>query len=112
MTSCPPPLPHPGSCVCSLPARYSFTIIPPLGKLVTGDAQPYQYDLRTAAARECKWALRACHVTRGCRYLVESIRKFHDQEALEQLMRLAGFKAVSHKNFTCGVVAVHSGFKL
>ena len=43
---------------------------------------------------------------------MESIRKFHDQEALEQLMRLAGFKAVSHKNFTCGVVAVHSGFKL
>lgn len=46
------------------------------------------------------------------RYLVESIRKFPKQEALEAMMREAGFKSVSHENLTGGVVAIHSGFKL
>ena len=45
-------------------------------------------------------------------YLVESIRKFPKQEELEEMMREAGFKSVSHENITGGVVAIHSGFKL
>lgn len=65
---------------------YSFSIIPGLGQLVTGDAQPYSY-------------------------LVESIRRFPDQEALADLMRQAGMVEVGHDDLLGGVVAVHSGFK-
>jgi 2-methoxy-6-polyprenyl-1,4-benzoquinol methylase len=65
---------------------YSFNVIPPVGGLVAGDAQPYQY-------------------------LVESIRKWHDQETLAALMRQAGMKQVTYTNVLNGVVAVHSGFR-
>ena len=45
-------------------------------------------------------------------YLVESIRNFPQQETFKDMIREAGFKAVSYQNLTFGVVAVHSGFKL
>ena len=45
-------------------------------------------------------------------YLVESIRRFPDQEAFAQLIRSAGFSAVSFENLSGGICAVHSGFKL
>lgn len=45
-------------------------------------------------------------------YLVESIRKFPDQEAFADMIRGTGFSHVSYQNFTFGVCAVHSGFKL
>ena len=45
-------------------------------------------------------------------YLVESIRLFPDQETLKGMMADAGFKHASYVNYTGGVVAVHSGFKL
>eukprot|EP00944_MAST-04C_sp_MAST-4C-sp1_P014824 g14824.t1 len=66
---------------------YSFNVIPKVGEMVTKDRESYQY-------------------------LVESIRKFPDQETFENMIKLAGFKFVSHRNFTNGVVAMHSGFKL
>lgn len=66
---------------------YSFQVIPPLGKVLAGDWDSYQY-------------------------LVESIRQFPDQETFEQLIKTAGFRCVSHENLTFGVAAIHSGFKL
>lgn len=66
---------------------YSFNVIPKIGELVTDDRESYEY-------------------------LVESIRKFPDQETFEGMIRDAGFSHVSHKNFTNGVVAMHTGFKL
>ena len=45
-------------------------------------------------------------------YLVESIRNFPQQETFKDMIREAGFKAVTYENLTYGVVAVHSGFKL
>ena len=66
---------------------YSFNVIPPLGRVVTGDAQPYQY-------------------------LVESIRNFPKPAAFEDMMRDAGFARASHTALTGGVVAIHSGWKL
>ena len=66
---------------------YSFNVIPALGGLVAGDADSY-------------------------RYLVESIRTFPDQAAFAEMVRDAGFAAVTYENFTGGVVALHSGFKL
>ncbi len=67
--------------------RYSFAVIPKLGKLTTGEAGPYQY-------------------------LVESIRKFPRQPDLAALMEQAGFEQVSWRDMTHGVVALHRGWRL
>lgn len=66
---------------------YSFAAIPAIGQLVAGDADSY-------------------------RYLVESIRRFPGPEAFADMLRDAGFKAVTYESLTAGVVALHSGFKL
>ena len=66
---------------------YSFKLIPGMGKLVTGDAESYQY-------------------------LVESIRKFPPPEAFAELMREAGFKRVAWQPLTGGIVALHSGVRI
>ncbi|CAL8248453.1 unnamed protein product [Merluccius merluccius] len=66
---------------------YSFQIIPVLGEVIAGDWKSYQY-------------------------LVESIRKFPDQEEFKGMIEDAGFYRVKYYNLTGGVVAIHSGFKL
>ncbi|TSJ60905.1 bifunctional demethylmenaquinone methyltransferase/2-methoxy-6-polyprenyl-1,4-benzoquinol methylase UbiE [Starkeya sp. 3C] len=66
---------------------YSFKLIPGIGRLVTGDADSYQY-------------------------LVESIRKFPSPEAFADLMRGAGFKRVDWTPLTGGIVALHSGVRI
>jgi demethylmenaquinone methyltransferase / 2-methoxy-6-polyprenyl-1,4-benzoquinol methylase len=66
---------------------YSFTVIPAVGKVVTGDGQPY-------------------------RYLVESIRTFPKQDVFAEMMRTAGFSKVTYRNLTGGVVAIHSGWRI
>jgi demethylmenaquinone methyltransferase/2-methoxy-6-polyprenyl-1,4-benzoquinol methylase len=67
--------------------RYSYNVIPALGQVVTGDRESYQY-------------------------LVESIRKFPDQDSFAALIRGAGFERVAWRNLTMGVAALHSGWKL
>lgn len=66
---------------------FSFKVIPPLGKLIAGDAEPY-------------------------RYLVESIRKFPDAETFAGMMRAAGFEQVTATPMTGGVAALHVGFRI
>jgi demethylmenaquinone methyltransferase/2-methoxy-6-polyprenyl-1,4-benzoquinol methylase len=66
---------------------HSFEIIPRLGKLAAGGAEPY-------------------------RYLVESIRRFPDQEAFAGLVRSAGFARVGCRNLMGGIAAIHSGWKI
>lgn len=66
---------------------YSFNVIPLMGQVVTGDRGSYQY-------------------------LVESIRKFPDQESFAGMIRQAGFSQVKYRNLTMGVAALHSGWKL
>ncbi len=66
---------------------FSFKIIPPLGQLVTGDAEPY-------------------------RYLVESIRRFPRPEAFTAMIRAAGFAQVTHRTLTFGIANIHSGYRL
>jgi len=66
---------------------YSFNIIPAIGKKVTGNEEAY-------------------------RYLVESIRRFPDQETFLAMMKKAGFGAARYRNLSGGVVAIHSGRKL
>lgn len=66
---------------------HSFEVIPRLGKLTAGAAEPYQY-------------------------LVESIRKFPKQEAFADMIRASGFAKVSYRDLTGGVAAMHSGWKI
>jgi demethylmenaquinone methyltransferase/2-methoxy-6-polyprenyl-1,4-benzoquinol methylase len=66
---------------------YSFNVIPRMGQMVTGDRDSYQY-------------------------LVESIRKFPDQEAFATMIRQARFGQVKYRNQTMGIAALHSGWKL
>jgi demethylmenaquinone methyltransferase / 2-methoxy-6-polyprenyl-1,4-benzoquinol methylase len=66
---------------------HSFEVIPRLGKLAAGAAEPYQY-------------------------LVESIRKFPKQETFAGMIRDAGFERVSYRNLTGGIAAMHSGWKI
>ncbi|MEM1300265.1 MAG: bifunctional demethylmenaquinone methyltransferase/2-methoxy-6-polyprenyl-1,4-benzoquinol methylase UbiE [Pseudomonadota bacterium] len=67
--------------------RYSFNIIPPMGQVITGDRDSYQY-------------------------LVESIRRFPDQDTFAGLISAAGFEQVHYRNMSLGVVALHSGWRL
>ncbi|XVF69965.1 hypothetical protein PTKIN_Ptkin11bG0123200 [Pterospermum kingtungense] len=66
---------------------YSFSVIPPLGELVAGDRESYQY-------------------------LVESIRRFPPQEKFASMIADAGFQKVEYENLVGGVVAIHSGIKI
>ena len=66
---------------------YSFNVIPRMGRLVTGDRDSYQY-------------------------LVESIRRFPDQETFAGMIRAAGFSQVRYRNLSMGIAALHSGWKI
>jgi demethylmenaquinone methyltransferase/2-methoxy-6-polyprenyl-1,4-benzoquinol methylase len=66
---------------------HSFEVIPRLGQLTAGDAQPYQY-------------------------LVESIRKFPKQDQFAEMIRASGFQNVTYRNLTGGIAAIHSGWRI
>ncbi|CAO2629206.1 2-methoxy-6-polyprenyl-1,4-benzoquinol methylase, mitochondrial [Lemmus lemmus] len=66
---------------------YSFQVIPVIGEVIAGDWKSYQY-------------------------LVESIRKFPNQEEFKEMIEDAGFQKVTYESLTAGIVAIHSGFKL
>jgi demethylmenaquinone methyltransferase/2-methoxy-6-polyprenyl-1,4-benzoquinol methylase len=66
---------------------YSFNVIPKMGKVIANDADSYQY-------------------------LVESIRKFPDQEMFASMIREAGFDMVKYRNLSMGIAALHSGWKI
>jgi demethylmenaquinone methyltransferase/2-methoxy-6-polyprenyl-1,4-benzoquinol methylase len=67
--------------------RYSFNVLPALGRLVARDADAY-------------------------RYLAESIRQFPDQASLAASLGEAGFERVDFRNLTQGVAAIHSGWRI
>jgi demethylmenaquinone methyltransferase/2-methoxy-6-polyprenyl-1,4-benzoquinol methylase len=66
---------------------YSFNVIPRMGQVIAGDRDSYQY-------------------------LVESIRKFPDQETFASMIRTAGFDRVAYRNLSFGIAALHSGWKI
>lgn len=67
--------------------RYSFNVIPVMGQIVANDRDSYQY-------------------------LVESIRKFPNQDTFAAMIREAGFANVKYRNLTLGIAALHSGWKI
>lgn len=66
--------------------KYSFNIVPLIGKIIADDKAAYQY-------------------------LVESIRRFPEQSDFAQLIGQAGLDIVKYENITCGIVAIHSAWK-
>lgn len=68
-------------------ALFSDHVIPPIGKAVTGDAQPYQY-------------------------LVDSIRNFPDPQRFAAMIAEAGFRRVTHTPLSGNIAALHGGWKL
>ena len=66
---------------------WSFNAIPRIGKAIAGDDEPY-------------------------RYLVESIRKFPGQRDFAAMIGKAGFDRVTWTNYSGGIAALHSGWKL
>ena len=67
--------------------RYSFNLIPKMGEMITNDRASYQY-------------------------LVESIRKFPDQETFLGMIKSAGFEHTKYRNLTLGIACLHSGWKI
>jgi demethylmenaquinone methyltransferase/2-methoxy-6-polyprenyl-1,4-benzoquinol methylase len=63
---------------------YSYWVIPRLGAAVAGEPQAYQY-------------------------LVESIRRFPDQNGFALLMQQAGFSAIRWENVSFGIACLHFG---
>jgi demethylmenaquinone methyltransferase/2-methoxy-6-polyprenyl-1,4-benzoquinol methylase len=66
---------------------WSFQAIPRIGQVVAGSADPYAY-------------------------LVESVRKFPNQANFAALVKAAGFERVTWRNYSGGIAALHSGWKL
>lgn len=66
---------------------YSFRVIPLLGEIVAKDGEAY-------------------------RYLVESIRRFPDQETLCEKIRAAGLGRVKVRNLSGGIAAIHSAWRV
>ncbi len=67
--------------------RYSFNMIPAMGQVIANDRDSYQY-------------------------LVESIRKFPDQDRFLTMIRDAGFEQAKYRNLSLGIACLHSGWKL
>lgn len=65
---------------------YSFHVIPTIGEVVANDRHSYQY-------------------------LVESIRKFPNQDELLRRIDRVGFQLSTYTNMTGGIVALHEGWK-
>jgi demethylmenaquinone methyltransferase/2-methoxy-6-polyprenyl-1,4-benzoquinol methylase len=66
---------------------FSFHVIPRIGGMVAGDADAYHY-------------------------LVESIRRFPDQEQFASLITSTGFERVQYRNLSSGIAALHSGWRI
>ena len=67
--------------------QFSFSVLPALGARVTGDREAYQY-------------------------LVESIRRFPNQQDLADKLQAQGFENITVRNLSAGIAAMHSGWRL
>ena len=62
-------------------------LIPIIGQFIVGEKKPYQY-------------------------LIKSIEQFINQEELIELMKKHKFQKNSYRNFSNGIVSIHSGWKI
>jgi len=61
--------------------------IPQIGKFVVGKSEPYEY-------------------------LISSIEEFHSQDKFFEKIKKQNFINVSYRNLSCGIVAIHSAWKV
>ncbi len=73
--------------LASLYDAYSFRLLPRLGEVVAGDRGAYEY-------------------------LVESIRRFPDQQALAGRIAAAGLEQVQVRDLSGGIAAIHSAWRI
>ncbi len=66
---------------------FSFRLLPALGEIVAGDRAAYQY-------------------------LVESIRRFPDQERFAAMITSAGLSQCRYRNLSGGIAALHSAWRI
>ena len=66
---------------------YSVHVVPWIGEIVTGNGDAY-------------------------RYLVESIRRFPDQERFAAMIAAAGLERVAYRNLSGGIAALHSAWRI
>lgn len=66
---------------------YSFNVIPPMGQVLANDRDSYQY-------------------------LVESIRRFPKQGQFAKMVKDAGFIRVGWEDYSGGIAALHTGWKV
>ena len=62
-------------------------IIPKIGKIIVGKSSSYEY-------------------------LINSIREFYTQEELLNKIKQHNFKKIEYRNLSCGIAAIHSGWKI
>jgi demethylmenaquinone methyltransferase / 2-methoxy-6-polyprenyl-1,4-benzoquinol methylase len=67
--------------------KYSFNVIPKMGKVIAQDHDSYQY-------------------------LVESIRQFPNQDDFLSMIQQAGFENAKYRNLSLGVACLYSGWKI
>jgi demethylmenaquinone methyltransferase/2-methoxy-6-polyprenyl-1,4-benzoquinol methylase len=65
---------------------YSFKVMPPLGKAITGHDAPF-------------------------RYLADSVRSFHSPESMGAILDSSGFSRVTFQRLSNGIVTVYFGMK-
>ncbi len=65
---------------------HSYYVIPRLGAWIAGQPEAYTY-------------------------LIESIRKFPDQETMRSILENTGFDNVSYRNLSFGIACIHIGYK-
>ena len=66
---------------------YSFKLLPLMGQMFANDKASYQY-------------------------LAESIRRFPKQEEFVALINKSGLEKITYHNLSCGIVAIHSAWKI
>ncbi len=67
--------------------QWSDRVMPMIGDKVANDRESYEY-------------------------LVDSIRRFPQQDDFAAMIKQAGFERVSYRNLTGGIAAIHSGWKI
>ncbi|MEE2655041.1 MAG: bifunctional demethylmenaquinone methyltransferase/2-methoxy-6-polyprenyl-1,4-benzoquinol methylase UbiE [Pseudomonadota bacterium] len=75
------------STLAPLYKAYSDHVLPWLGHHIAGDRNSYEY-------------------------LVESIRQFPSPDELTSELQIAGFRNITHRNLSGGIVAIHSGWRV
>ena len=66
---------------------YSFNILPLIGQVIAKDSDSYKY-------------------------LVESIRKFPNQQEFASQIKNAGMENITFQNLSCGIASIHSAWKI